>query len=157
MCRLVTVGIALVLMLFASATLATESLQAIVTQQRQLASEIGDGSLTLKPRERATIEKAQAEVFSLTQGKASISDLNVAEKTRLENALEQINAAVKGSRVAEEEQEVCWRERKVGSQIMVTRCGKKREIEEAREGARGFMQRPRTCVASETASCGAAP
>jgi hypothetical protein len=157
MYRLMMATFGLALTLFLSSTYASQSLQTIVAQQRQLAAKVSEGSLGLAARERAAVEKAQAEVFALAEGKGSLSDFTIAEKTRFENALEKINATVNGELLADEEQEVCWRQRKVGSQMMVTRCGTKREVAEAREGARGFMQRARTCVASETASCGAAP
>lgn len=140
--------------LVSPASFSAERLQEIVTQQKQVAKQLDDGSLRVTPREREIVAKAQSDVFSITDGKTSLSELNVAEKTRLESALERINAVVKGDRRAQETQEVCWRERRTGSKLMVTRCGTKEEIEQAREGARGHLERPRTCQASATSSCG---
>lgn len=147
------------LLLLSQAARANESkpvvtLQSIVEQQRGVAAQIADGSLALRPRERGVVEKAQVEVFALVEGKQVLADLDIAEKARLENALTRIDAALKGGRRAEEVTQVCWRERTIGSKLMTTRCGTREEIQAAREGARDFMQRPRTCVSSDTASCG---
>lgn len=121
-------------------------LPAILDQQRALANELASGALEVTPRQKNIVSKAQEEVFALTEGKTSLSELNIAEKTKLENALERINAQVKGDRRAEETQDVCWRERPTGSKVAVTRCGTREEITQAREGARGYMERPRICV-----------
>lgn len=118
----------------------------IVSQQRALALQLGDGSLSVTPRERNVVNKAQAEVFAIADGKATLAELNIAEKTRLDNALERINAVVSGGRRAQETQDVCWRERATGSKVAVTRCGTREEIEQGREGARGYLERPRICV-----------
>lgn len=135
------------LCIFAGATFAQSvDLPAILEQQRALAKDLESGRTDMTPRAKNIVLKAQAEVFQLSEGKASLADLNIAEKTRLENALERINAQVKGNRRAEETQDVCWRERPTGSKVAVTRCGTREEISQAREGARGFMERPRICV-----------
>lgn len=157
MYRLMLFASGLSLVLACSSAAAAESLEAIVSQQRQLAAQLGEEGSRLSPRERALVREAQSEVFALAEGRHSLSDLNSEQQARLANALELIRATVHGEQVAEAERQVCWRERKVGSQMMVTQCGSQREVAEAREGARGFMQRPRVCVASETASCGALP
>lgn len=147
MSRFVTNALFLLTVMVTSQAGAQEvDLPQIVAQQRQVAAQLEDGSLTVTPRERNIVKKAQAEVFALTEGKATLNDLNIAEKTRLENALERINAVVKGGRRAQETQQVCWSERATGSKVAVTRCGTKEEIEQAREGARGYLQRPRICV-----------
>jgi len=66
------------------------------------------------------IRKSQAEVPALIEGKPSLDALPIDEKVRLENALESITAQVKGGRLGREDQNVCWRERKTGSQTKVT-------------------------------------
>ena len=48
-------------------------------------------------------------------------------------------------RAGRDEQDVCWRERMSGTSRMVTRCGTEKERDQAREGARDFLQRPKIC------------
>lgn len=150
-----TKWIVLVVLMASGSLMANQvELAAIVEQQRIVAAELDAGKLVMTPRDRNTVQLAQREVFAIAEGKTSLAELNIAEKTRLENALERINAVVKGGRRSQETKEVCWRERKTGSNMMVTRCGTQQEIDQDREGARGYLARPRTCAASPTASCG---
>jgi hypothetical protein len=124
-----------------------DKLAAIVEQQRALAADLDAGKIDMTPRQANSVRKAQKEVFALTDGKASLDALSIDEKVRLENALERINAEVKGGgRVAGDEKQVCWRERISGSQMKSTRCGTEAERREAREGARDFMEKPKVCV-----------
>jgi hypothetical protein len=60
---------------------------------------------------------------------------------------------VAGTPAAGDDQNVCWREKKTGTNVKVTRCGTKAEMREAREGARDYLDRPNTCGAD----CGAIP
>ena len=50
-----------------------------------------------------------------------------------------------GTRVAQENRDVCWTEAKSGSKLKVTRCGTQEEIDEARRGARAWMEKPKIC------------
>lgn len=127
--------------------LASGNLQAILSQQQQLRAKLdAAGTTGLTPRQVKAVRNAQAEVFALTQGKPSLDDMNIEEKVRLENALERINAEISGTRLSSEEKQVCWRERKSGSKLIVTRCGSQAEIDQAREGARAWMEKPKICV-----------
>jgi len=126
---------------------APESLQVLVEQQTALKADLEDGSIAgLTPRQNSAVRKAQTEFFGITKGKAKLDDLSIDEKIRMENALERINAEVKNTRAASDEQNVCWRERVSGSTRKETRCGTKAEMREAREGARDYMERPKVCV-----------
>lgn len=123
------------------------NLQAIISQQQQLRRDLGAGGTTgLTPRQVKVVRKAQDEVFALVEGKSSLVELDIEQKVRLENALERINAEIKGTRLSSEEKQVCWRERKSGTKLMVTRCGTQAEIDAAREGARAWMEKPKICV-----------
>lgn len=123
-----------------------DGLQVILEQQRELKAQLDQGGIEgLTTRENNRIRKAQAQVFSITEGKAVLAELSIDEKVELENSLEQINAYVKDTRIASDEQTVCWREKPTGSKVKVTRCGTQAERTRAREGARGFLDRPRTC------------
>lgn len=124
-----------------------ENLSVVLEQQRALQAELDAGETAgMTTREVNTIRKAQKEVFAVSDGKTSLEEMSIDEKVRLENALEQINATVKGGRAASQEQEVCWRERKSGSTMKVTRCGTQAERDQAREGARAWMEKPKICV-----------
>jgi hypothetical protein len=124
-----------------------DRLQVILEQQREVASMLdGDGIDGLTTRENNRVRKAQQEVFAVTEGKSRLDDLSIDDKVRLENALEQINALVKNTRLASDDQNVCWRERKSGTTIKVTRCGTQAERDRIREGARAWMEKPSICT-----------
>ncbi len=122
------------------------SLQVLVKQQTALRAELQRGPKDLTPRQVGIMRKAQDEFFRIVEGKTSLDQLPIDEKVRVENALERINAQLVNTNTARANQNVCWRERKTGSKMDVTRCGTQQEIDEAREGARGFMDRPKICV-----------
>src|SRR5687768_5047724 len=74
-----------------------ELLEKIRVQQTALAADLDAGkTAALTPRQVGSIRRAQKEVFALTEGKSTMDDLSIDEKVRLENALELINAEVKG-------------------------------------------------------------
>lgn len=124
-----------------------DSLQILLEQQRELQADLDDGGIDgLTARQNNAIRKAQREVFAVTEGKAVLDELSMDEKIRLENALERINAEVGDSRVASDNQQVCWREAKSGSNVKVTRCGTQLERDQIREGARAWMEKPKICV-----------
>lgn len=123
-----------------------DSLQIVRAQQTALRAELDSGKLEgLTPRQLKSVRKAQLEVFALIEGKARIDALTIDDKVRLENALERINAEIKGTRLAGEERQVCWRERTSGTKMKVTRCGTQEEVDQAREGARAWMAKPKIC------------
>lgn len=122
------------------------SLQAMVEQQTALRDELAQGPQDLTPRQVGIMRKAQAEFFRLVEGKTTMDQLAIHEKVQVENALERINAQLVNTNAARANQEVCWRERMVGSKMQVTRCGTQQEIDQAREGARGFLDKPKICV-----------
>jgi hypothetical protein len=74
-----------------------------------------------------------------------MDQLAIHEKVQLENALEKINAQIVGSNRAAADQNVCWREKTIGSKFDNTRCATQQEIDEAREGARLFLEKPKIC------------
>lgn len=121
-------------------------LEQMVEQQAALREELARSPKDLTPRQAGIMRKAQAEFFSLVEGKTSMDQLAIHEKVQLENALERINAQLVGTSAASANQEVCWREKMVGSKMQVTRCASQQELDQTREGARGFLERPRICV-----------
>lgn len=127
---------------------AGDDLQRIVAQQHALKSDLAAGKHGgLTPREVVQVQRAQQEVLALADGKSDFDALSMDEKVRLENALERINALIVNTREGDDAQNVCWRERVMGTGVKQTRCGTKAEMREAREGARDWMERPKTCGA----------
>ena len=125
---------------------AQDGLQQILTQQQGLKRDLDAGKTEgLTTRQLNAIRKAQTDVFAVTQGKDRLDQLSMDEKVRLENALERINAEVKNTRAGQDSKQTCWREKVSGTKVNVTRCGTEAEIREAREGARDFLERPKTC------------
>lgn len=125
---------------------ASASLQMMVEQQTALRNELAADPKGLNPRQVALIRKAQAEFFRLVEGKATLDQLAIDDKVRLENALERINTQIVNTNASRGNQEVCWREKTVGSKMEVTRCGTQSEIDDARDGARGFLLKPKICI-----------
>lgn len=121
------------------------SLKAILEQQTALRDDLASDPQGLTPRQLGVIRKAQAEFFRLVEGKTAMDQLAIDDKVRIENALERINAQIVNTNAAHADQNVCWREAMSGSKLQVTRCGTQQEIDEAREGARGFMLKPKIC------------
>lgn len=122
------------------------TLAMMVEQQTALRDELARGRRDLTPRQVAVIRKAQAEFFRLVEGKTTLDQLAIHDKVRVENALERINAEIVNTNAARANQEVCWRERATGGRMKTTRCGTQQEIDQAREGARGFLEKPKICV-----------
>lgn len=143
------VGLAFVLAVVAMPAWSVEQgdrLALILEQQHALKASIDAGTSGLSPRQVRVVRKEQGEVFAIAGKSASIDQLNIQEQIRLENALERINANVVGTRVAQETQDTCWSEAKTGSKMKVTRCGTQEERDEARRGARAWMEKPKICV-----------
>lgn len=126
---------------------APDPLRMIVDEQTALARDLESGNVRgLTQRQVLLVRRAQRDVFAVVSGRTSLAQLSIDEKVVLQNALERINAQLVGTRAASESQDVCWREAKTGSKMMVTRCGTQEERDEARRGARAWMEKPRVCV-----------
>lgn len=122
------------------------SLQMMVEQQVALRADLARGPQDLTPRQVGIMRKAQDEFFRIVEGKTTMDQLAIHEKVQVENALERINAQLVNTNAAGAKQEVCWREKMLGSKLHVTRCASQQELDETREGARGFLDRPKICV-----------
>jgi len=122
------------------------SLQEMVEQQVAFREELARGPQDLTPRQAGIMRRAQAEFFRLVEGKSSMEQLSLDEKVQLENALERINAQVVGTGYAQGNQDVCWREQRLGSRMKNTRCGTQKEVEQVRENAQGYLSKPKICT-----------
>ncbi len=131
----------------------TPTLAEIRDQQAEIAAGIEAGEYAHLPqRSISAIKRAQRTIDSVTSGRTDLSELTPTDQVHLNNALSTVKSHVEGTLRARNEQEVCWRERTVGTKIAETRCGTQAELDEARAGARGFMERPRNCTPPD---CGA--
>jgi hypothetical protein len=118
----------------------TESTAAIVVQQRQIRSEIEarEGRYKDMPSvKRASILRNQEILFALLEGRASIEELNVEQRTEAFNALQSINAAITSR---EDERMVCEKRKPVGSNQVERVCRSLAQIKADREAARTNMQ-----------------
>lgn len=121
----------------------------IVEQQRSIAAALASPETKgLDLRQIETVRAAQVDVFAAIGERRELSELNADEQVRLKNALEKINAAMKGTPFAERNREKCWREQKLGTKMKVTRCATQAELDQLREDARGWNERPKTCAGS---------
>lgn len=126
---------------------AAVGLEAIVKEQRQIEAELSQGDMDdLTPRSKRLLKSTQDDIFSIAEGKSSLDDMSPDDQIRFKNAVEQVNSIVSNSRRVEEKKDFCWRERQVGSQVMKTVCGTEEERKAIRQGARDYLNRPRTCV-----------
>lgn len=124
----------------------TDPVVKIREQQQVLAQELQTGVLKLTPREVALVRKDQTVVRSVLEGRNSLDELNVAERVTLDNALERINARVVATRQAEEDADVCRYERVTGSKMRKLDCATAAERQNAREGGRAYLEKPRICI-----------
>lgn len=137
-------------LLLAMATVAVaqpgDKLVQIREQQKVLTEEVDAGVLKLKPREAALLRKDQGRVMTLIDGRATLDELNIAERVELDNALERINALVVSTRQAGEDRDVCRYERTTGTKLKKLDCMSAGDRQNHRDGARAYMEKPRICV-----------
>ncbi|GAB6195389.1 hypothetical protein [Lysobacter xanthus] len=120
----------------------TEQIRA---QQTALRAELDAGTLKLMPRVAAQVRRDQDTVFELLQRKPTLDAMNIQERVNFDNALERINAAVQGTRLARDDKSVCRYQSVVGSREKQLVCGTVDDRDHAREGARAFLEKPRIC------------
>lgn len=140
---LITMGIALAA---AASAQVPDKLGSIRAEQEQVRTGLDGGSLVVTPRVAMLIRKDQATVFKLLEGNARLDDMNVAERVELDNALERIGAHLAGTRQAAEQRDVCRYERVSGSKHRKLVCKTSEERQNARDGARAWMEKPKVCI-----------
>lgn len=91
-------------------------LQDAIAEQVSLA----EGALTY--RQKQAIRSEQKRIRAIVEGKSSLDTLTREQRMQLVNAQERINAAMRGTRDAEEARLVCRRGRPTGSQLARLRC-----------------------------------
>ncbi|HEU0306889.1 MAG TPA: hypothetical protein VFR30_07970, partial [Lysobacter sp.] len=103
--------------------------------------------------ELARLRDAQDKVFELLKGVTDPDQLSPAQQAELFNALETVKAVIARN---DADRQVCWREKKLGSHRIETRCATVAERAQIRQGARDWHGEPSTCMpsAGATVSCG---
>lgn len=91
------------------------------------------------------LRRAQGQVFELLDGVSDLDQLDATQRTELFNALETVKSVIAAN---EDDRQMCWREKRLGSHRMETHCATVRERAQLREGARDFKGEPSICGAS---------
>ena len=91
---------------------------------------------------QARLKARQERIFALLEPGTALEQMNPREQMELLNAVEEVKAILADN--ADQRLE-CWREKKVGSQMSVTRCATVAEREQVREGARAFKAETGVC------------
>jgi hypothetical protein len=126
---------------------AADKLSDIRTQQQELKGQLEAGELShLTKRQQNAIGRAQSDVFAIIEGRQTLDELNIAEKVRLENALERINANFVGTNAAGRDQLVCKRVALSGTGMKTTRCAPQAEWDQVRETSRGSLEKRWVCT-----------
>jgi hypothetical protein len=130
-------------------------LKVLLNQQNSINRQIDESpdSMGIDSLQLDRLRRAQRTVTDIAVKKSTLDQLNPGDQIKLRNALGEVYAILKGTRVAQDQRDVCWRERRIGSQIQSTRCATFEELLLAREGARAWMEDPPVC-ASKGNGCG---
>lgn len=130
-------------------------LKVLLNQQISINRQIEESpdGMGIDSLQRDRLRSAQRIVTDIASKKSTLDQLNPADQIKLRNALGEVYAILKGTRVAQEQRDICWRERRIGSQIQSNRCATFEELLLAREGARAWMEKPPVC-ASRGNGCG---
>ncbi|QNP41855.1 hypothetical protein [Lysobacter solisilvae (ex Woo and Kim 2020)] len=101
------------------------------------------------------MHRAQDRIFQLLDGVTELDQLNAADKAELLNALETVKAVITQN---DEDRQVCWREKTLGSHRFQTHCATVRERAQVREGGKDWHGSPTICGQtpgpSMTITCG---
>jgi hypothetical protein len=125
----------------ASGTIRTDqSVDEIVIQQQQIQADARAGRNgwdSISPGQKSELASKQQRIFALLEGKRSVADLYPGDQVELANAMEWIKALATN---AEDERQVCTRERTTGSNRTTTSCSTVGEIRRRREATKDAMR-----------------
>jgi len=110
-----------------------QSINEIVVQQQQIRKDVkaeARGWDAIPQSKRTELLAKQDQLFSLLAGKQTLGDLNETEQMEVADRVEWIRALADN---AEEERQICRRERTTGSNRVVTVCRTVAEIKKERE------------------------
>lgn len=117
----------------------------IMAEQRQIREDLEESSGRYSRFDEATqmrLRGEQSRIFSLLEGGRTLEQMNPQEQAALLNSVEQVKAILADN---EDDMLKCWREKKIGSQMKITRCATLSEIRQTREDARAFKSDVGTC------------
>jgi hypothetical protein len=120
-------------------------LAAIRQQQREIReqSEAATGKyVRFEQAELVRMHRAQDRIFKLLDGVDEIEQLAPDQRAELFNAIEEVKAVIAQN---EDDQQVCRRERKLGTTMKVTVCATVAERRSLREGGRDWKGEPSIC------------
>ena len=128
----------------------------ILLEQRQILEEVEKPTgkySRFNDREQSKLKTAQARIFELLDGGRTLDQLDKDEKVELLNSVEEIKAIIANNQKDKLE---CWRERKLGTSLKVTRCETVATRERLREEARLWKSGVGACQMGEGggAECG---
>lgn len=94
----------------------------ILELQDAIAERVSLAEDALTYRQKQAIRSEQKRIRAIVEGRSSLDTLTREQRLQLVNAQERINAAMRGTRDAEEARLVCRRGRPTGSQVTRLRC-----------------------------------
>ena len=126
---------------FASADKAAMILQ----QQREIRAE-SDASTGAYARFGSAaltrMHAAQDQIFSLLDGGRSVEQLRPDQQVELFHSIEEVKAILAEN---DRNRQKCWRERKLGTTLKITRCATLAEIEQVRRDSEQWKADPTIC------------
>lgn len=112
----------------------------ILELQEEITEGVSHAADALSDAQRHVIRAEQKRIRLLVADKPSLDALTRDQRLQLVNSQERINAAMHGTRVAEERRLVCRRERPTGSNVAFDRCITVMRYELERENAERFLR-----------------
>jgi hypothetical protein len=137
--------------LLASASFTATDTRRILAEQKDIRAEseqpMGKYS-RFNDAARTRLHRAQDTIFAiLSEGKA-LEQLRKDQQVELMNAIEEVKAVLAEN---ENDKLECWRERKTGTTMKVTRCETVAQRERIMKDAQAWKEKPSNCVGE----CGA--
>jgi hypothetical protein len=137
--------------LLASASFTTTDTRRILAEQQDIRAEseqpMGKYS-RFNDTARARLHRAQDTIFAILSEDKALEQLRKDQQVELMNAIEEVKAVLAEN---ENDKLECWRERKTGTTMKVTRCETVAQRERIMKDAQAWKEKPSNCVGE----CGA--
>lgn len=137
--------------LLASASFTTTDTRRILAEQKDIRAEseqpMGKYS-RFNDTARARLHRAQDTIFAILSEDKALEQLRKDQQVELMNAIEEVKAVLAEN---ENDKLECWRERKTGTTMKVTRCETVAQRERIMKDAQAWKEKPSNCVGE----CGA--
>ena len=137
--------------LLASASFTTTDTRRILAEQQDIRAEseqpMGKYS-RFNDAARARLHRAQDTIFAILSEDKALEQLRKDQQVELMNAIEEVKAVLAEN---ENDKLECWRERKTGTTMKVTRCETVAQRERIMKDAQAWKEKPSNCVGE----CGA--